>query len=174
MIPGCYDPRERAKDLISNGILASVAFPTLPGFAGRKFQTFANKELALLCVRAWNDFILEEWCAAEPELFVRMTIAPVWDVSLAVAETERALARGTKALCWIEDPANLGLPGYHTHYWDTLFALCEQGTTTGVHAHRRRHAGSIAGRTSPDGRDRGGLFPGSSIVGQHDGQPYTS
>jgi predicted TIM-barrel fold metal-dependent hydrolase len=126
MIPGCYDPQERAKDLISNGILASVAFPTLPGFAGRKFQTFADKELALLCVRAWNDFILEEWCAAQPELFVPMTIAPVWDVTLAVAETERALAQGTKALCWMEDPANLGLPGYHTDYWDPLFALCEQ------------------------------------------------
>src|SRR5215212_2179601 len=56
MIPGCYDPNERAKDLLSNGIFASVAFPTLPGFAGRKFQTFDDKELALICVRAWNDF----------------------------------------------------------------------------------------------------------------------
>src|SRR5215211_4499301 len=27
MIPGCYDPNERAKDLLSNGIFASVAFP---------------------------------------------------------------------------------------------------------------------------------------------------
>jgi hypothetical protein len=34
MIPGCYDPHERAKDLLSNGIFASVAFPTLPGSAG--------------------------------------------------------------------------------------------------------------------------------------------
>ena len=42
MIPGCYDPHERAKDLLGNGILASVAFPTLPGFAGRKFATFAD------------------------------------------------------------------------------------------------------------------------------------
>jgi predicted TIM-barrel fold metal-dependent hydrolase len=126
MIPGCYDPRARAVDLLSNGILASVAFPTLPGFGGRKFQTFPDPELAVLCVQAWNDFVIDEWCAAAPELFVPMTIAPVWDVDLAVAETERMIGRGTKALCWIEDPANLGLPGYHTDYWYPLFALCEE------------------------------------------------
>lgn len=126
MLPGCYDPDERAKDLLSNGIVASVAFPTLPGFAGRKFETFADKELALTCVQAWNDFMIDEWCAARPDVFVPMSIAPVWDVDLAVAETERMLAKGVKALCWMEDPANLGLPGYHTEYWYPLMALCEQ------------------------------------------------
>ena len=50
MIPGCYDPVERKKDFLSNGIFASVAFPTLPGFAGRKFGQFEDKDLALMCV----------------------------------------------------------------------------------------------------------------------------
>jgi predicted TIM-barrel fold metal-dependent hydrolase len=126
MIPGCYDPHERAKDLLSNGIFASVAFPTLPGFAGRKFETFPDKDLALVCVQGWNDFVIDEWCAAQPDMFVPMTIAPVWDVDLAVQETTRAIERGSKALCWMEDPANLGLPGYHTEYWEPLFALCEE------------------------------------------------
>ncbi len=125
MIPGCYDPKERAQDLLSNGIFASVSFPTLPGFGGRKFQTFPDPELAVTCVRAWNDYMIDEWCAAQPDVFVPMSIAPVWDVDLAVAETERMIERGTKALCWLEDPANLGLPGYHTDYWHPLFALCE-------------------------------------------------
>ena len=26
----------------------------------------------------------------------------------------------------MEDPANLGYPGYHTDYWNPLFELCEQ------------------------------------------------
>ena len=47
MIPGCYDPHERVKDLRSNCIYASVNFPTLPGFGGRKFVTVHEKELAL-------------------------------------------------------------------------------------------------------------------------------
>ncbi len=128
MRPGCYDPNERVKDLVSNGILASVAFPTLPGFAGRKFETFADKDLAVTCVQAWNDFMIDEWCAARPDVLVPMSIAPVWDVDLAVAETKRMLDKGIKALCWMEDPANLGLPGYHTDYWYPLMALCEEAS----------------------------------------------
>jgi predicted TIM-barrel fold metal-dependent hydrolase len=125
MIPGCYDPHERAKDLLSNGIFASVAFPTLPGFGGRKFATMEDKELALTCVRAWNDFVLDEWCAAAPEVFVPMTIAPTWDAELAAAELRRCVERGSKALCWVEDPQNIGQPNYHGGYWDPLFAQAQ-------------------------------------------------
>ena len=126
MIPGCFDPHERKKDFLSNGIFASVSFPTLPGFAGRKFGLFDDKDLALTCVKAWNDFILDEWCPAAPEMYVPMTIAPVWDAALAAQETERCIAKGAKALCWLEDPANIGYPGYHTDYWDPLFAVCQE------------------------------------------------
>lgn len=126
MIPGCYDPHERKKDFLSNGIFASISFPTLPGFAGRKFGTFEDKDLALVCVRAWNDFVLDEWCPAAPEMYVPMTIAPVWDADLAAQETARCIGKGSKALCWMEDPANIGYPGYHTEYWDPLFALCQE------------------------------------------------
>ena len=126
MLPGCYDPYERKKDFLSNGIVASVAFPTLPGFAGRKFGLFDDKDLALVCVRAWNDFILDEWCPAAPEMYVPMTIAPVWDADLAAEETERCIAKDSKALCWMEDPGNIGYPGYHSGYWDRLFAVCQE------------------------------------------------
>ena len=125
MIPGCYDPSERSKDLLSNGIFASVAFPTLPGFGGRKFASFPDKDLALACVRAWNDFALDEWCATAPDMFVPMTLAPTWDVDLAVAELERCVAKGSKALAWIEDPQMVGSPNYHGGYWDPLFAAAQ-------------------------------------------------
>jgi predicted TIM-barrel fold metal-dependent hydrolase len=126
MIPGCYDPAARASDMWSNGIVASVNFPTLPGFGGRKFQTFKDKDLAMACVRAWNDFILDEWCAAAPGLFVPMVITATWDVDLATQEVRRCLDKGAKALCWIEDPLPLGLPGYHTDHWDPLMAQCQE------------------------------------------------
>src|SRR6266540_3213397 len=66
MIPGCYDPKERAQDLLSQGVLASVAFPTLPRFGGMLFNSFTDRALASACVEAWNDFILDEWCPAGP------------------------------------------------------------------------------------------------------------
>lgn len=126
MIPGCYNPHERKKDFLSQGIFASVGFPTLPGFGGRKFGLYPDKDLALMCVRAWNDYVLDEWCAAAPEMYVPMTIAPTWDAKLAAEETTRCLEKGSKALCWLEDPANVGEPGYHADYWDPLFAVCQE------------------------------------------------
>lgn len=129
MIPGCYDPVERAKDLLSNGIFASVAFPTLPGFGGRKFQTFADKDLALACVQAWNDYMIEEWCATAPDMFVPMHILPLWDVELCVVEHERMVAKGSRAITFVEDPQMCGLPNFHGGYWDPLFASAQETDT---------------------------------------------
>jgi predicted TIM-barrel fold metal-dependent hydrolase len=129
MIPGCYDPAERARDLLSQGVLASVAFPTLPRFGGMLFTSFADKELADACVRAWNDFILEEWCpGGPPGLFVPMVICQAWDPHLAAAEVRRCAALGARALCFTENPVVDGLPSFHDPdgHWDPLFAACEE------------------------------------------------
>src|SRR5438128_752651 len=89
MIPGCYDPVARSKDLRGDGIVGSVLFPTLPGFGGRLFATFDDKVLADLCVKAYNDFILDEWCAADPALYVPTIIVQLWDPQLADEEIMR-------------------------------------------------------------------------------------
>ena len=36
---GCYNVDERVKDMNAGGILASICFPSFPGFAGRLFAT---------------------------------------------------------------------------------------------------------------------------------------
>ena len=41
------------------------AFPnTLPRFCGQTFLERADKELGLLCVQAYNDWMIDEWSAA--------------------------------------------------------------------------------------------------------------
>jgi hypothetical protein len=37
MRPGCYDPKERLKDMDVDGIEAQVLFPSTPGLAGNRF-----------------------------------------------------------------------------------------------------------------------------------------
>ena len=135
MIPGCFDPKERARDMLSQGVLASVCFPTLPRFGGMLFNSFKDKELADLCVRAWNDFILDEWCpAGPPGLFVPMTICQVWDPQLAAEEVRRCAGLGSRALCFVENPVPDGLPGFHTDHWDPLWdAVTETGLPVCMH-----------------------------------------
>src|SRR5262249_49389059 len=64
--PGCYDPRARLDDLDLDGIWADLSFPTFARFAGHRFLEGSDRELSLECVRAYNDFLADEWCAANP------------------------------------------------------------------------------------------------------------
>src|SRR5215204_1492821 len=99
MRPGCYDPKARVKDMLQDGILASVLFPTLPRFAGTLFLTFKDKALADACVRAYNDFVIDEWCPAGPRgLFVPTIIVQLWDPQLAAAEIHRCADKGAIAI----------------------------------------------------------------------------
>ena len=84
--------------------------------------------LADHCVRAWNDFILDEWCPGGPDgLFVPMTICQLWDPELAAVEIARCIDRGSRSLCFIENPAPSGLPSFHEEsHWDPIWRICEE------------------------------------------------
>jgi predicted TIM-barrel fold metal-dependent hydrolase len=130
MIPGCYDPKQRVKDFLADGILATVCFPQFARFGGSKFLEFRDKELALLCARAYNDFVIDEWCASGPEgFYVPMGICMLWDVAESVREIHRNAARGFRALAFVENPVPLGLPSFFTDHWDPIFRACEETDT---------------------------------------------
>ena len=126
MLPGCYDPRARVLDMDRDGVQAQLCFPSFPKFSGTVFLQADDKELSLLCVRAYNDFILEEWCGAAPARLIPLVILPLWDVRLAAAEVERCAALGAKAVSFVENPAPLGLPSFHTDAWDPVFAAAQE------------------------------------------------
>lgn len=130
MRPGCYDPEARAEDMLMNHVDASLAFPTFPRFCGQTFLEAEDKELALLCVQAYNDFMVEEWSRDSKGVNVPLCLVPLWDVELAVAEIERNAARGVHAVAFSEIPARLGLPSIHTGSWDPFFAACAATQTT--------------------------------------------
>ena len=64
-------------------------------------------------MRAYNDWMIDEWCAAVPGRLIPMIILPLWDASLALAEVERCAAKGARAVTFSENPAALGLPSVH-------------------------------------------------------------
>jgi predicted TIM-barrel fold metal-dependent hydrolase len=126
MIPGCYDPVERARDMLADGILASVLFPTLPRFAGTLFLSFKDKDLAHLCVQAYNDYVIDEWCpAGPPGLFVPTIISTLWDPVLAAAEIHRCADKGARALSFPENTVPLGLPSYWDEHWNPVWQACQ-------------------------------------------------
>jgi predicted TIM-barrel fold metal-dependent hydrolase len=127
MIAGCYNPMQRSKDMLANGILASVCFPTLPRFGGALFTQFDDKELASVCVRAWNEFMLDEWCGSGVEgMFVPVIIGQDWDPELAAKEIRWGAERGARTFIMPENCDPLGLPSYWTDFYDPIWQACEE------------------------------------------------
>ena len=75
--PGCYDVHERVKDMNAGGILASMNFPSFPGFAARLLAT-EDPEFSKALVQAYNDWHIDEWCAAYPGRFIPMALPVIW------------------------------------------------------------------------------------------------
>ncbi len=114
MRAGCYDPTARLADMDLNGVEAQMCFPNYPRFCGQQFLWGKDKDLALLCVQAYNDWMVEEWCGASAGRLIPLCLIPMWDVELAVAEVRRNAARGVRAVAFWELPTFLGLPSLYS------------------------------------------------------------
>jgi len=133
--PGTWQQKARLEAMDRNYIEAALCFPTMPRFCGQTFAEREDKELALLCVQAYNDWMIDEWCAGDGYgRLLPLTIIPLWDVDLAVAEVERCADKGSHAIAFSECPPHLGLPSIHSGYWNKLWAACE-ATDTVVNMH---------------------------------------
>ena len=126
MRPGCYDPAARLDDMDADNIWAQVLFPNFARFAGMRFLHGKDKELSLLCTKAYNDFLFEEWKAAAPGRYAPMVILPVWDVQESVKELERCIAMGAQGITFPDNPAPLGLPSFYSDEWDPIYDLVEE------------------------------------------------
>jgi predicted TIM-barrel fold metal-dependent hydrolase len=136
MRPGCYDVDARIADMDVNGVWASVNFPSqITGFCGRVFFNADDRELGLACVRAWNDWLFEEWYEPHPDRIVPLGITYLADPALAVAEIERNAARGFTSVTFPERPHNVGLPSlWDRGHWDPIIAACAAtGTVISLH-----------------------------------------
>lgn len=134
MRPGCYDPGARLADMDLDGVWAQVAFPDFSRFAGHRFLHSADTTLATACSLAYNDFVLDEWCATDPTRLVPLGILPLWDLDEAVAEVHRIASRGARAIAFSENPAALGLPSMWTDHWEPLWhAIDETGLVVCCH-----------------------------------------
>ena len=125
MRPGCYDREARIADFDLNWVDGSLPFPTFPRFCGQTFLEAKDHDLGLACVRAYNDWMVEEWCEPSRGYNIPLCIMPLWDAELAAAEIERMAAKGVHAFCFSEIPTRLKLPSIHSGEWDPMFAAAD-------------------------------------------------
>jgi predicted TIM-barrel fold metal-dependent hydrolase len=141
MRPGCWRLPDRLADMDANGVERSLCFPTFPRFCGQVFleaveTRHEDPELALACVRAYNDWMVEEWAGESGGRLIPCIIVPLWDPNLAADEIRRNAAKGVRAVTFSEMPQYLGVPSLYdaNHHWDPFLAACDEtGTVVCLH-----------------------------------------
>jgi predicted TIM-barrel fold metal-dependent hydrolase len=132
--PGCFDVHQRVRDMDANGVLASMNFPTMAGWNARTFAEGNDKELGLIMLRAYNDWAIDEWCAAYPGRFIPLGMVPMWDVNLAVEEIHRLGKKGCRSISFLETPHASGYPSFLSGYWDPMMqAIVEENMVLSLH-----------------------------------------
>jgi len=133
---GAYDIHARVHDMDLNGVYASLNFPSfLPGFAGQRLQQVTkDRDLAMACVRAWNDWHIEAWAGAYPDRIIPCQLPWLLDPDVSAKLIYENAERGYHAVTFSENPAMLGLPTIHSGYWEPMLAACaETGTVVNLH-----------------------------------------
>ena len=80
--PGTWQQAGRLVDMTTDGVEASMCYPNLVSrFCGQTFLERGDRETSLECVRAYNDWMLDEWTAgAGHGRLLPLTLIPLWDV----------------------------------------------------------------------------------------------
>jgi len=132
--PGTYDIHERIRDMNANGVLASMCFPSFPSLCGEKFFKHPNRQVAHAVLQAYNDWHVDEWCAAYPGRFIPLGLLPFWDPQLMADEVRRLARKGCRAISFTESPDAHGLPSFHNAHWDPFWKACtDEGTVICIH-----------------------------------------
>ena len=131
--PGGWKQADRLADMTANHVDASLCFPNvLPRFCGQTFLEREDKELALLCVQAYNNWMIDEWCAGDGRgRLIPLTLIPLWDPAAAALEVHRCADKGSFAVAFSENPYHLGLPSIHDkdRFWDPFLTACQETDT---------------------------------------------
>lgn len=125
--PGFKDLTIRLQDLDQEGVWSQLAFPS----AGFWMVDIEDPILAKACVRAWNEWAIDDLMAKQDRIFTPACV-PLVDVKDAVAELEWAAGRGFQSIflpCTMPAGMDWGLD-----MWNPLWeAAAEHGMRLAYH-----------------------------------------
>ncbi|HEX7097199.1 MAG TPA: amidohydrolase family protein [Acidimicrobiales bacterium] len=115
ILKGNWDGKAHVEDMQKDGVDVSIVYPANAIFT----YVEDDRELALACMRSYNDWILEDFQGADPRHLIGLPMLPVDDgMDVCVAEFERCVAKGAKGMFIPGFPAR----PYHDEYYDPLYA----------------------------------------------------
>jgi len=94
---GTGSPEQRVKEQDIDGLDAEVLFPAM--LAGPVvWRNISHDDVYKAVIRAYNDWLAEEYCAVAPDRLLGMGVIPQTNVNDAVAELEHCAKQGLKGV----------------------------------------------------------------------------
>jgi predicted TIM-barrel fold metal-dependent hydrolase len=125
--PAGVDKHERVAEMAAGSISAEVIFPTW----GLKLLALDDPELERVCVRVYNDWIID-YCAVAPDRLIGLAVMSCYDIEAAVKELRRCRDGGLRGLTLWQVPPK-GLPFTSDHYDPLWAAAQEMGMPVNIH-----------------------------------------
>jgi len=126
---GCYNGAARVADMDIDGVDAEILFPpqrTMSHFLGDDDDDFV-----LAGIEAYNNFLLDEFCAADPERLIGLPQVPSLGIDTSVDALRKAKARGAKGVIISNWPSgNQSLTTDDDPFWA---AAVDEGLPVSIH-----------------------------------------
>jgi predicted TIM-barrel fold metal-dependent hydrolase len=106
-----------------DGVHVHTIFPNCIGFGGEQLIRL-DPAVATACAQAYNDFVIDGFCGHDSERLVPVAVMPLADMTTAVSEVKRVADSGARGVSLPIGPVRVGLPSWHSGYWDDLFSAC--------------------------------------------------
>lgn len=119
-----YDSTARLALMDELGVDAQVLYPNVGGFGVQGFRDLGEPEFVLDCVRAYNDFLVD-FASADPNRLIPVMSTPFWDLDTAVAEIERCVTKGHRAINFCNQPDHHKEPPLGHRHWDRIWAAAQ-------------------------------------------------
>ena len=117
MLPAVFDPHARLAAMDDDDVLAHALLPHVIGFAGERLRFLGDLRAWEAAVVAYNDFLVDSFCAVAPDRLLAVAMLPLGDVGAAVREVERVAALGARAVSFPHHLPGLGLPSLYDGDW---------------------------------------------------------
>src|SRR5262249_15127741 len=118
--PGTGPAEQRLREQDEDGIDAEVLFPgqaSGPNF----WRNIRDDNAYLACVRAYNDFLIEDYCPTDPNRLLALGVIPMTNLQDAMAELEHIRSGGLRGIALNCFPSGKGQP---TPEDDTFWQAC--------------------------------------------------
>lgn len=106
--PGTGSPEQRLREQDADGLDAEVLFTGNVGPA--YWRGIKNDEAFRAVVRAYNDWLAEEYCSSAPDRLIGVGVIPMTNLDDAVAELEHCAKLGLKAVALNSFPGGQSFP----------------------------------------------------------------